>query len=62
METSLSLNTVLDTSITAIKNVNEKIDTAKSLTDKESVAAFTVTNQLTEQVKTAVEAILTRRT
>ena len=45
-----ALNKVLDDSVSAIKNVNEKINTAKNLTDKESVAALTVT-ELKEQVK-----------
>ena len=51
-----ALNKVLDDSVSAIKNVNEKINTAKNLTDKESVAAFTVTSELKEQVKVAVKS------
>ena len=50
-----ALNTVLDTSVEAIQNVNDKIESAQSLSDKESVAAFTVTSELTTQVLNAVK-------
>ena len=53
-----ALNKVLDDSVGAIKNVNQKIDTATNLTDKESVAAFTVTSELKEQVKVAAKSEL----
>ena len=52
-----ALNKVLDDSVGAIKNVNQKIDTATNLTDKES-AAFTVTSELKEQVKVAAKSEL----
>ncbi|MDG2356132.1 MAG: calcium-binding protein, partial [Paracoccaceae bacterium] len=53
VSSSTAFSAVLDKSISAVENVNEKIDTAQNLTDNKSKAIFSLDSQLSSQVLTA---------